>query len=184
MTRLVLLDRDGVLNVDRPDYVKTPEEFVLLPGAAAAVAQLTQRGWKTAICTNQSGIGRGLMSEADLDAIHRILAREVAVAGGRIDALFFCPDHPDHAGNDRKPAPGMLQKALARFGAEPARTPMVGDTEKDLAAAAAAGCPAILVLTGQGQSTFNAGVSQAIAPVAVCDDLTAAVAHITMTDAL
>jgi D-glycero-D-manno-heptose 1,7-bisphosphate phosphatase len=176
MARLVLLDRDGVLNVDRSDYVKHPGELVLLPGAAAAVARLNQAGYLVAVCTNQSAIGRGLFDEAMLARIHEALRDGLAREGARLDAIFHCPDAPGPYSARRKPAPGMLIEALAMFGAGAIHTPFVGDSLRDLEAAAALGCPRHLVRTGHGAKTLATGLPDGVLPVAVHEDLAAAVA--------
>ena len=171
--KLVLLDRDGVLNEDRADYVKNPGELVLLPGAAQAVARLNAAGFAVAICTNQAGVGKGVFDEAMLARIHDKLRDELARAGGTLDAIFHCPD-PGPSPR-RKPEPGMLLEALRRFGAAAARTPFVGDNLRDLEAAAKAGCPRHLVRTGHGAKVQAAGLPSAVLPVRVHDDLAAAV---------
>jgi D-glycero-D-manno-heptose 1,7-bisphosphate phosphatase len=173
--KLVLLDRDGVLNVDRADYVKNPGELVLLPGAAAAVARLNAARVPVAVCTNQSPIGRGMFDEAMLARIHEKLRDELARAGAALDAIFHCPDAPGAPSDCRKPAPGMLLAALRRFGAAAAETPFVGDTVTDMQAAAAAGCPRHLVRTGHGAKTLAAGLPEKLLPVRVHADLAAAV---------
>lgn len=172
---LVLLDRDGVLNHEREGYVKSPDELVLIPGAAAAVARLNRAGHTVAVCTNQSAVGRGLIDEAMLSAIHEALQARLASVGARLDAIFYAADHPDHAGPRRKPGPGMLQEAIARFGAKPEDTVMIGDSLRDLEAAAAAGCRRVLVLTGHGGKFHGEGLPAAVQPVAVYPDLAAAV---------
>ncbi len=172
--RLLLVDRDGVLNVDRPDYVKTPDELVLIAGAAEAVARLNRAGWRIAVCTNQSAVGRGIVSPAMLERIHAKLHRALAAEGGELAALFVCPDPPGKPSPCRKPAPGMLLDALKRFAATAGETPFVGDQLRDLEAAAAVGCPRHLVRTGQGAATQARGVPARVLPVAVHDDLAAA----------
>ena len=171
---LVLLDRDGVLNEDRPDFVKSPAELIVLPGAAAAVARLNAGGHTVAVVSNQSGVGRGLMTQADLDAVTAALGGALAAAGGRLDALFVCTDPPWAATDRRKPGPGMLREALARFAAAPAEAVMIGDAVRDLEAAAALGIRRILVRTGKGRAAEGA-LPATLQPVAVYDDLAAAV---------
>src|ERR1700687_1968322 len=173
--RLVLLDRDGVLNVDREDSVKTPGEFVMLPGAAEAVARLNEAGRLVAVCTNQSVVGRGVIDEQMLLMIHHKLKGEFARAGARLDAIFHCPDAPGRAGPRRKPAPGMLFEAMQRFGVAPEETVMIGDALSDLEAASAAGCRRILVRSGKGGEAQGAGLPGHVLPVAVHENLTAAV---------
>ena len=174
--RLFLLDRDGVLNADRPDSVKSPGELMLLLGAAAAVRRLNEAGRLVAVCTNQSVVGRGVIDEAMLARIHEKLRTELAREGARLDALFHCPDHPRQPGPWRKPAPGMLREAMARFRIAPSETVMIGDALVDLEAAAAAGCRRILVRSGKGRATQAAGLPAHVLPVAVHEDLAWAVA--------
>ena len=173
--RLVLLDRDGVLNQDSSNYVKTPGELHMIPGSARAVARLNGAGIKIAICTNQSAVGRGIIDEAMLERIHQKLREELAREGGHVDAIFLCPDPPWAATRRRKPGPGMLEEALRRFSANPAETPMIGDNRIDLEAAAALGCPRHLVRTGHGAKVQAEGIPPALLPVRVHDDLAAAV---------
>jgi D-glycero-D-manno-heptose 1,7-bisphosphate phosphatase len=173
--RLVLLDRDGVLNVDRPDSVKTPGEFVMLPGAAEAVARLNAAGRLVAVCTNQSVVGRGLIDEAMLALIHDKMRGELARAGARLDALIHCSDAPNRAGPRRKPAPGMLFEAMARLRVAPEDTVMIGDAVSDLEAASAAGCRRILLRSGKGSDAQAAGLPPHVLPVSVHEDLAAAV---------
>lgn len=173
--RLVLLDRDGVLNVDRADYVKSPDELVMIPGAAAAVARLTGAGVRVAVCTNQSAVGRGLIDVATLEAIHAKLHREIEAAGGRIDDILYAPASPDSDHPWRKPNPGMLATAMTRHGAEPAATPMIGDSLRDMDAAHRVGCRRILVRTGHGVRTEADPALREMGPVTVHDDLSAAV---------
>ena len=175
MTRLILLDRDGVLNVDKGDFVKHPGELEIIPGSARAVARLNQAGVRVAICTNQSVVGRGIIGRDQLDRIHRELAERLAAEGARIDLLLDCTDHPDRPSPRRKPQPAMLLEALRHFGARPADTPMVGDTLRDLQAAQRAGCKRVLVRTGQGRKTQGAGLPEEVLPVTVLEDLAAAV---------
>jgi D-glycero-D-manno-heptose 1,7-bisphosphate phosphatase len=180
---LVLLDRDGVLNVDRSDYVRTPAQLVLIDGAAAAVARLNAAGIPVAVCTNQSAVGRGIVSAAMLDRIHDALRDGLARHGARIDALFACTDAPGPPSTHRKPAPGMLIDALRRFRTSPDRAAMIGDSLRDLQAAQTAGVARILVRTGHGAATQAAGLPREILPVAVHDDLAAAVAALLDGDA-
>lgn len=172
---LVLIDRDGVLNADRPDHVGNPGELVMIPGAAAAVARLNAAGHQVAVCTNQSCVGRGIVSPEMLDRIHARLRDELAREGGRIDLLLVCTDPPWAAGPRRKPAPGMLREAMTRFRASPGDTVFVGDALTDLQAAAAAGCRRVLVRTGKGAATQAKGLPAEVLPVAVHADLADAV---------
>ena len=175
MGRLVLLDRDGVINVDRPDSVKRVDELALIPGSAAAIARLNIAGIKVAVVTNQSVVGRGVISPRQLDVIHERLAEMLAGEGARLDALIVCTDPPGAPSQRRKPRPGMLIEALQRFAARPGETPMIGDDLRDLEAAHIAGCPRVLVRTGKGVATQAAGVPATLLPVAVHADLAAAV---------
>lgn len=176
--RLVMLDRDGVLNVDRPDSVKHPDELVMLPRAAEAVARLNAAGVAVAVVTNQSVVGRGAIDEAMLDRIHARLTAKLNAAGARLDALLVATDAPEAATARRKPGAGMLREALAAFDADPAQSPMIGDAPRDMQAAAAAGCPRILVRTGKGTATLEAGLPVEVEPVTVRDDLWDAVDHL------
>jgi D-glycero-D-manno-heptose 1,7-bisphosphate phosphatase len=174
MARLALIDRDGVLNVDRPDSVRHPDQLVLIDGAAAAVARLNRAGWRAALVSNQGVVGRGAIDDAMLARIQDRLGAELAREGAHLDATFICTDAPGAASLRRKPAPGMLLEALARFGADPAATPMIGDDLRDLEAAHAAGCRRVLVLTGKGESTAGK-LTPALAPVAIYPDLARAI---------
>jgi len=176
--RLALLDRDGVLNEDRPDSVRRPEELALIPGAADAVARLNSAGWRVVVVTNQAVVGRGLMTAAELDLVHLELETALADAGAHLDAIVTCTDPPGRPSNRRKPAPGMLLEALDQFGASPETTPMIGDSLRDLEAAAQAGCARLLVRTGKGAATERAGLPAAVRPVTVHDDLAAAVDYL------
>lgn len=171
---LVLLDRDGVINEDNPVGVLRRDEFVFLPGAVAAIVRLTQAGFDIAVCTNQAAIGKGWMTEETLTEIHHDMCAEIERAGGRIGMIYYAKEAPDFPSLRRKPAPGMLREALEHFGAEAHRTPMVGDMQRDLEAARAAGCPRILVRTGKGARLEAQGIPAALAPVVVMDDLAAA----------
>jgi D-glycero-D-manno-heptose 1,7-bisphosphate phosphatase len=173
--KLVMLDRDGVLNRDRPDSVKNPAELEMLGGAAAAVARLNNAGCKVALVSNQSVVGRGVIGADMLELINRHLADHLARAAARLDALFVCTDPPGPYSARRKPAPGMLREAMQRFGVAPADAVMIGDALSDLQAAVAAGCPRILVRSGKGAATQAAGLPAQVLPVAVHADLAAAV---------
>lgn len=172
--RLVLLDRDGVLNEDRPDHVRSPEELVMIPGAAAAAGRLARAGCALAVVTNQSGLGRGYFTAATLQAIHAKLRRALEAEGARIDAFYIAPDPPWAPTARRKPGPGMILEALEQFGAAPAEAVMIGDALRDLQAAAATDVARILVRTGKGRATEEAGWPDALNPVTVLDDLAAA----------
>ena len=155
--KLVILDRDGTINQDSDQYIKSPAEWKPVPGSLGAIARLTQNGWRVAVATNQSGIARGLFDMSTLNAIHAEMHRAVGQAGGRIDAIFFCPHAADSNCECRKPKPGLLRDIASRFGVELAGVPMIGDSLRDVAAAAAAGAQPWLVLTGNGRKTRDAG---------------------------
>lgn len=174
---LVLLDRDGVLNRDMKTGVLRLEDFDILSGAPEALATLTKAGFKLAICTNQSAVGRGQLSVATLDTIHAKLQQAVREAGGHIDAIYYAPDTPEKPTLRRKPGPGMLQEALAQFHATPSETFMVGDHLRDMQAAHAAGCRGILVRTGHGRDTEANGLPAEL-QVIVKDDITQAAEYI------
>jgi D-glycero-D-manno-heptose 1,7-bisphosphate phosphatase len=171
--RLVLLDRDGVLNQDRDDYVKSPAELIVLPDAPEAVARLNRAGVKVAVVTNQSAVGRGIITLADLEAIHARLIERLAAAGAALDALLFAPDAPDGASDRRKPGPGMLHEAMAQFRVGPEETVMIGDQPTDAEAARRAGVGFILVRTGKGRVTEAR--QPPVGARAVFDDLSGAV---------
>lgn len=173
--RLVLLDRDGVLNVDRPDSVKTPDELVMLPGAAAAVARLNYANIKVALVSNQSVVGRGIISEQMLQHIQNKLRDMLAREGARLDFVALCTDPPWAASERRKPGDAMLLEAIRRFSLSARDAVMIGDAMTDLQAAAKAGCSRILVRTGKGAATQAAGISSDLLPVAVRTDLADAI---------
>jgi D-glycero-D-manno-heptose 1,7-bisphosphate phosphatase len=150
--KLVILDRDGTVNADSDDYIKSPEEWHPLPGALESIARLNHAGWHVVLATNQSGLGRGLFDMATLNAIHLKMNRALATLGGRVDAVFFCPHTPQDQCGCRKPLPGLFQQIGERFGLDLKGVPAVGDSLRDLQAAASAGCEPHLVLTGKGQA--------------------------------
>ena len=147
--KLVILDRDGTINSDSDDFVKTPEEWIPLPGALEAIARLNHAGWHVVIASNQSGLGRGLFDVASLNAIHAKMHKMLAAVGGRIDAVFYCPHSPEESCNCRKPLPGLFEQIGARFGVPLKGVPTAGDSLRDLQAGASAGCEPHLVLTGK-----------------------------------
>jgi D-glycero-D-manno-heptose 1,7-bisphosphate phosphatase len=149
-TKLVILDRDGTINADRDDFVKSPEEWEPLPGALEAIAKLNHAGWHVVLATNQSGLGRGLFDMASLNAMHGKMNRLLAAQGGRVDAVFFCPHQASEGCACRKPQPGLFLQIGERFGADLKGVPVVGDSMRDLQAAVAAGCAPHMVLTGKG----------------------------------
>lgn len=155
--RLVILDRDGVINFDSAQFIKSPAEWKPIPGSLEAIARLTQAGYRVVVATNQSGIGRGLFDMDTLNAIHEKMHKAVVNAGGRIDAIFYCP-HTAEAGCDcRKPKAGMFRRISDTLNVELPNVPSVGDSLRDLQASAMAGCRPILVKTGKGEQTKEAG---------------------------
>ena len=142
---LVLLDRDGVINRDSTEYIKSVREWVPLPGSLEAIASLRRAGFLIAVVSNQSGVGRGLFSEQRLTEINEAMLRAVAKAGGGIDGVYYCPHRPDDGCNCRKPKPGLLLRAAEELGAEIEATPFIGDKLSDIEAARAAGARPILV---------------------------------------
>ena len=157
---LIILDRDGTINEDRDDFVKSAEEWVPIPGSLEAIARLNQAGWQTVIATNQSGLGRGLFDMAALNAIHTKMNAALARVGGRVGAVFFCPHAPEDLCSCRKPLPGLYQQIGERFGVALDTVPVVGDSVRDLEAALAAGCPAHLVRTGKGAAMTEAQIAR------------------------
>jgi D-glycero-D-manno-heptose 1,7-bisphosphate phosphatase len=155
--KLVILDRDGVINYDSDDFIKHPDEWKPIPGSLDAIAQLTQAGWRVVVATNQSGVGRGLFTMETLNAINAKMHKAAAQAGGRIEAVFYSPDTADSKSPNRKPAPGMFLAISERFHVALEHLPAVGDSLRDLQAAAEVKAQPILVLTGKGQKTRAAG---------------------------
>jgi D-glycero-D-manno-heptose 1,7-bisphosphate phosphatase len=155
--KLVVLDRDGTINHDSDQYIKSPAEWKPIKGSLEAIARLTQAGYRVVVATNQSGIARGLFDMATLNAIHDTMHRAVGQAGGRIDAIFFCPHAADSNCECRKPKPGMLREIAKRLGVPLAGVPIVGDALRDVQAAAAVGARPMLVLTGKGRKTLDSG---------------------------
>ena len=151
--KLVILDRDGVINFDSDSYVRSPEEWTPIPGSLEAIAKLTQAGYIVAVATNQAGVGRGLFEMATLNAIHDKMHRAVGLVGGRIDAVFYCPHAQEDNCACRKPKPGLLEEIGKRFNTSLKGVPFIGDGQRDLDACAAVGGQPVLVLTGKGQAT-------------------------------
>lgn len=155
--KLVILDRDGVINHDSASYIKSPDEWKPIARSLDAIARLTQADYRVVVATNQSGVGRGLFDMATLNAIHDKMHRAVGQAGGRIDAVFYCP-HPMEANcGCRKPKPGLLDDISRRFNTSLQDVPCIGDQLRDLQAAVAVGAQPILVLTGKGAKTQREG---------------------------
>ncbi len=153
--KLIILDRDGVINQDSDHFIKSVGEWKPIPGSLDAIARLTQSGYKIAVVTNQSGVGRGLFDMATLNAIHIKMCKAAQEAGGRIDAIFYCPHAADVNCTCRKPLPGMHREVAQRFGVSLKTVPVVGDALRDLQAAHAAGAQPVLVRTGKGEKTLK-----------------------------
>ncbi|MDR2219910.1 MAG: D-glycero-beta-D-manno-heptose 1,7-bisphosphate 7-phosphatase [Methylobacillus sp.] len=174
--KLVILDRDGVINFDSAQFIKSPDEWKPIPGSLEAIAQLNQAGFRVALATNQSGISRGLFDMATLNAIHDKMYRALGHFGGRIDALFYCPHMAGDGCSCRKPKSGMLEEISRRFAEDLRGVPSVGDSLRDLQASEVVGALPILVRTGKGAKTLEAGGLPE--NTWVCDDLAAAAQRI------
>lgn len=155
--KLIILDRDGVINHDSDQFIKSPGEWRPLPGSLEAIARLNQAGYRVVVATNQSGIGRGLFDMPTLNAIHDKMHKSLALVGGRLDAIFFCPHTSESDCACRKPKSGMLEEIGARYGVSLHGVPAVGDSLRDLEAAARLGAQPYLVLTGKGEKTRAKG---------------------------
>lgn len=151
--KLIILDRDGVINYDSAEFIKSPAEWQILPGSAEAIAQLTQAGYTVTVASNQSGVARGYFDLETLAAIHQKMRDTVAAKGGKIDTIFFCPHGPADNCLCRKPKPGLFQQIARHYQMDLTNVPAVGDSARDLEAAAAAKCRPLLVLTGNGKKT-------------------------------
>lgn len=174
--KLIILDRDGVINEDSRYYIKSAKEWRAIPGSLQAIARLCQNGYKVVVATNQSGLASGKLSIIDLNEIHRKLLDHLAQYGGTIEAFFFCPHDPKMICDCRKPKPGLLNKISESLRVSLNDVPVVGDKLSDINAALAVGAKPILVRTGQGQSTLDNerlpdGVSVYDNLAAVVDDL-------------
>ena len=174
--KLIVLDRDGVINLDSDHFIKNPDEWKPIPGSLEAIAELNQAGFRIALATTQSGVGRGLFDMATLNAIHDKMHRALAQNGARIDALFYCPHAAEANCDCRKPKPGMLLEIARRFGTNLARVPSIGDSLRDLQAGEHLGIQPMLVLTGKGKETkAKGGLPKG---TLVFNDLAAAATHI------
>lgn len=173
--KLVLLDRDGVLNEDRADYVKHPGELVMIPRAADACARLNAAGIRIAVVSNQGGIGKGIFTAEMLERIHEKLRLELKIRGAHLDLVLTCNEPPWSEHERRKPRPGMLREALSHYRCPPGEAVMIGDQLRDLQAGMSAGVRRMLVRTGKGADLQAKGLPDDILPVSVYDDLHAAV---------
>ncbi len=159
--KLIILDRDGTINEDRDDFIKSADEWVPLTGALEAIARLNHAGWHVVVASNQSGLGRGLFDVAALNAMHSKMHKLLAAQGGKMDGVFYCPHAPDDRCLCRKPLPGLFEQIIDRYGIDTALHTVhtVGDTLRDLLAGAAVGCTPHLVCTGKGAKYFNEPLS-------------------------
>ncbi len=172
--KLVILDRDGVINQDSDNYIKSPEEWIPIEGSLNAIARLSRAGFRIFVATNQSGIARGFFSVETLHAIHQKMLAEIQHRGGTIDAILFCPHGPDDGCNCRKPKPGLYLEIARRTGQSLKEVPVIGDSFRDLQAAEAVEARPILVRTGKGERTIRQHADE-IAHMTVYDDLAGAV---------
>ena len=171
--KLIILDRDGVINQDSVNFIKSVDEFIPLPGSLEAISRLTQAGYRVAVATNQSGIARGYFDIATLNAMHDKLRRLLAAHGGNIEMIAFCPHGPDDNCDCRKPKPGLYHEIGRRMEMSLKDVPVIGDSLRDLEAARTVAARPILVRSGKGQDTLDKGVG--LAGIPVYDDLLAAV---------
>ena len=155
MQQLIILDRDGVINHDSDEFIKSPDEWEAIPGSLESIAKLNQAGYRIVVVTNQSGLSRGLFTLDDLHQIHHKMHKLLEDVGGTIEAIFFCPHHPKEECQCRKPRPGMFQDIANRLGISLVNIPVVGDSLCDLQAAIASGAKPFLVLTGKGKQTVD-----------------------------
>lgn len=174
--KLVVLDRDGVINADRDDYIRSVSDWHPLPGSLEAIARLCAAGFRVVVVSNQSAVARGYLDAATLEAIHQEMHRQTEAAGGRLAGIFVCPHGPDEGCPCRKPRPGLLHEVERRLGVSLAGVPMIGDKATDLEAARTAGCRPILVRTGKGAATEVAATG--LAEATIFDDLAAAATHL------
>lgn len=151
---LIILDRDGVINYESKDYIKTPKEWLPIPGSLEAIALLSQAGYTIAVATNQAGVGRGLYTEADLTVIHQKMLDSLKPLGGTIDKIFYCPHHPDDHCLCRKPGIGLFEQIADYYQIDLRGVISIGDSLRDIKAALSVGCQPILVLTGNGEQTL------------------------------
>ncbi len=174
----VFLDRDGVINENRADYVKRWEEFAFLPGIFHPLRLLAQNHVAVVVISNQSAIGRGLVSRETVEEIHYRMRREIELRGGRIDGVYYCPHRPDEGCECRKPKPGLLLQAARDLGIDLGSSYLIGDAVSDIEAALAAGCSPIMVLTGRGQQQLPVLRQRGLDHIPVARDLAEAVSMI------
>mgnify|MGYP000014696269 CR=1 FL=1 len=171
--RFVLLDRDGVININRDDYVKSVEEVKFIPGALEALSRLNAAGWNVVVISNQACVGRGIISEETLQTITHKMEEEITRAGGEIAAVYYCMHRPEDGCDCRKPAPGLIERAGRELGFDPNEAVFIGDAEADIKAGKAAGCRTVLVLSGRISKTEAEQMEPA--PDCIADDLAEAV---------
>lgn len=176
---LVILDRDGVINYESADFIKSPEEWIPIPGSLEAIAELKSRGHQVVVATNQSGIARGLYSHEVLHQIHAKMLTELKKLHTSLDGIFYCPHHPEEQCSCRKPKPGLYLQIGEKFGNDLSRTLCIGDSLRDIQAAQAIGAKPILVLTGNGRKTLESSTFQGV--VDVYKDLAECVKHILLS---
>ena len=177
--KLCILDRDGTINEDSDEYVKSPAEWQPLPGALEAIARINHAGWHVVVVTNQSGLGRGLFDVSALNAMHTKMHSMLAAVGGRIDAIFYCPHTPEDHCNCRKPASGLYEQIAERYGVDLRGMPTVGDSVRDLVAGVGVGCKPHLVLTGKAAAYRGLELPEGFpAGTQVHDDLAAFAQHL------
>lgn len=169
--KLIILDRDGVINYDSDNYIKNEDEWIPLPGSIEAISHLTKAGFTVCIATNQSGLARGLFTEFDLARMHETMRAQVEKQGGNIEAIFYCPHGPDDGCKCRKPATGLLEQMESQFSQSVKNAWFIGDTEKDIDAAISQQCKPILVLTGKGSLTKSTINPHKLLEIPVFDDL-------------
>ena len=155
MSKLIILDRDGVINEDSDNYVRSVDEWQPIEGSIEAIAKLSKAGYDIAVATNQSGLARGYFTPETLDAMHQKMIDLVQARGGKVDAIFFCPHGPDNACECRKPKPGMIKQALTQFQQPASESWVIGDSLRDIQAGQQAGCKTALVATGKGERTLK-----------------------------
>ena len=174
--KLIILDRDGVINFDSDQFIKHPDEWKPIPGSLEAIARLTREGWRVVVATNQSGLSRGLFEMATLNAIHAKMHKAAMGAGGRIEAVFYCSHSAEMECTCRKPKAGMYHEISARYASDLKDVPVIGDSLRDLLSAETVGAKPILVKTGKGVKTLMAGGLPHDTPV--FENLTEAVNHL------
>ncbi|MDD2667605.1 D-glycero-beta-D-manno-heptose 1,7-bisphosphate 7-phosphatase [Zoogloea sp.] len=175
--KIIVLDRDGVINLDSDQFIKSPDEWKPIPGSLEAIARLNEANWRVVVASNQSGVGRGLFDMDTLNAINEKMVKAIGQVGGRLDAIFFCPHAADSPCDCRKPKPGMFLQIAERFNVDLDGMPVVGDSLRDLQAGVAVGCKPYLVLTGKGKKTV---IDPALPEgTVVFPDLAAVVAQLT-----